>query len=325
MLLTTVSYLSLFGQNIINISGQQVQKELKSTISNDIITAGLYLPEKSKGFYRSTRFDWSGVIYKLEYNGHNYFGQWFENYDPKKHDAICGPVDEFGAVGYEDAKIDGTFLKIGVGMLKKHGNEPYNSFTYYDIENYGERLIHKTDNAIEFTHLLKDSSGYAYKYTKTISLTDGKPELKVSHCLKNIGARKIETTVYNHNFFMIDHQTTDPSITIRFPFELTGDGLGVGEFAELKGNKIKFLKSLKEKDRVLIRDLKGFDESVADHSFSIQNHQTGAGVRLKGDKPLEHLVFWSCGTTSCPEPYIKINIEPGEESSWVNEYEFYTF
>lgn len=124
---------------------------------------------------------------------------------------------------------------------------------------------------------------------------------------------------------MIDHQSIGPDITIHFPFELKGDGLGVGEFVQVKGNEIKFLKQLEKTDRVLIRDIKGFDKSIADHSFSVENHRTGAGVKLIGDKPLDNLVFWSCKTTSCPEPYIRIEIQPGEEFTWQNTYEFYTF
>src|SRR6266566_230847 len=47
-------------------------------ISNGEIRAKLYLPDAKNGFYRSTRFDWSGVIASLEYKGHNYYGPWFK-------------------------------------------------------------------------------------------------------------------------------------------------------------------------------------------------------------------------------------------------------
>ena len=64
-------------------------------ISNGQIRARIMLPDAERGYYRGTRFDWSGQIESLEYNGHNYFGQWFPKYDPKLHDAIMGPVEEF--------------------------------------------------------------------------------------------------------------------------------------------------------------------------------------------------------------------------------------
>src|SRR5689334_11954506 len=92
-------------------------------ISNGEVRARLYLPDPDIGYYRATRFDWSGVIASLDYKGHSYFGQWFEKYDPKIHDAIMGPVEEFTSeqpgFGYNEAKAGGSFLRIGVGAVKK--------------------------------------------------------------------------------------------------------------------------------------------------------------------------------------------------------------
>ena len=64
----------------------------QETISNGAIRATLHLPNPEKGYYRGTRFDWSGQISSLEYRGHNYFGKWFERYDAKLHDAITKTV-----------------------------------------------------------------------------------------------------------------------------------------------------------------------------------------------------------------------------------------
>ena len=49
----------------------------EATISNGQVTAKIYLPDPQRGFYRSTRFDWSGMIASLEYGGHQYYGPWF--------------------------------------------------------------------------------------------------------------------------------------------------------------------------------------------------------------------------------------------------------
>jgi hypothetical protein len=43
----------------------------EAAISNGPISARLYLPDAAKGYYRGTRFDWSGVIYSLKYQGHD--------------------------------------------------------------------------------------------------------------------------------------------------------------------------------------------------------------------------------------------------------------
>ena len=75
------------------------EKFPEAEISNSQIRAHFYLPDSNVGYYRATRFDWSGIITNLEYKGHNYYGQWFEKYSPAIHDAVMGPVEEFGPVG----------------------------------------------------------------------------------------------------------------------------------------------------------------------------------------------------------------------------------
>src|ERR1039457_4535966 len=104
----------------------------QAEISNGSIRAKLYLPDAQQGYYRATRFDWSGQIASLEFQGHNYFGQWFDRYDPKLHDSILGPVEEFLTngigLGYNDVKTGESFVKIGVGALcTSRKSEPSNS------------------------------------------------------------------------------------------------------------------------------------------------------------------------------------------------------
>ena len=73
---------------------------------------------------------------------------------------------------------------------------------------------------MDFTHKLTDSSGYAYIYYKKVSSTKARPELVLEHRLKNVGSKTIETNVYNHNFFVIDHQLSGPNFVIKFPFNI---------------------------------------------------------------------------------------------------------
>lgn len=292
-------------------------------ISNALVKAVLLLPDSATGYYQGTRFDWSGVVKSLEYKGHSYFDQWFKKYDPKLHDAITGPVEEFGAIGYEEAKPGEKFIKIGVGALRKTSDKPYSSFTLYEIANAGKWKIKAQNNQAVFTNELKDESGYAYLYRKTLLLAKGKPSLVLEHSLKNTGKLPIETTVYNHNFFLIDKELTGPNIKIKFPFDLEGTGRGLGTFAEIKGNQINYTRELKDKEDMYIGSLKGFQNDAKDYDFRIENERTGAGVRIMGDKPLEKLVFWACPTVSCPEPYIHIKVDPGQEFKWKVSYEFY--
>ena len=95
----------------------------KAEISNGLIHAELMLPDSQNGSYQGTRFDWSGIISSLQFDGHEYFGRWYEHHDPKIHDAITGPVEAFQTndkgLGYDEAKAGGTFVRIGIGTVRK--------------------------------------------------------------------------------------------------------------------------------------------------------------------------------------------------------------
>ncbi|TDE12333.1 hypothetical protein [Dyadobacter psychrotolerans] len=291
-------------------------------ISNGLIEADLYLPDAESGYYRGTRFDWAGVIPKLEFKGHNFFGQWFSKYDPKLHDAIMGPVEEFTAIGFEEAQVGAEFLKIGVGTLVRPDEKVYSFSKTYEIKNPGKWKIKKRKDRIEFTHEISDAAGYAYQYRKTVKLKKGKPELVLEHTIKNTGRKAIETNVYNHNFFMIDNEPTNQNIKTTFPFKVVAEGKNFGNIAVVDKESITYARTLEQGENVFSSGLQGFGKTKKDYNIFIDNQKSGAGVRITGDQPLEKIVFWACHTTSCPEPYIKLSVKPGEKISWIINYEF---
>ncbi len=295
----------------------------QAEISNSRIRATLYLPDAQSGYYRGTRFDWSGVISSLEWHGHNYFGQWFEKYDPKLHDAIAGPVEEFltnnAGLGYDEAKPGDRFVRIGVGAVRKPEEPAYRRFATYDIVDAGKWTVNKGSDWIELVHELRDTAGYAYVYRKKLRLA--RDTLVLEHRLRNTGRKTIATSVYNHNFFTLDGQATGPDFVVRFPFEPHA-AAALNGLAETRGKEIVFLREF-VRPQTMFSELTGFGTSARDYDIRVENRKTGAGVHVTGDRPLSKLLFWSAATTVCPEPYIDLTIEPGKESSWRIAYEFY--
>jgi len=299
----------------------------QADISNWVVKARLYLPDAQKGYYRATRFDWSGVIASLEYQGHNFFGQWFDKYDPKIHDAIMGPVEEFltpnrTGLGYDDVKPGENFVKIGVGAIRKPDEPRFRQFGTYDIADFGTWSISKHPDYVAFIQELTDTAGYAYVYRKTVRLTSGKPQLVLEHSLKNTGRKTIETNVYEHNFYMLDNQPAGPDYVVHFPFELSING-DLRGLAELRGKDFAYLKEL-EKGQTAAGDLLGFGGTAKDYDIRVENRKAGIGVRQVGDQPVTRMYFWSIRTTVCPEAYISMKIEPGKEFTWRIAYDFYT-
>lgn len=298
----------------------------EAKISNGTIQAKFYLPDAERGYYRGTRFDWSGSIISLQCQGHEYFGQWFEKYDPKIHDAITGPVEEFltngAGPGYDEAKVGGTFMRIGAGVVRKIEEKAYDRFKTYEIVDPGKWSIKKGKDWIEFTHVLKDPAGYAYLYTKKVRLVKNKPEMVLEHSLKNTGRRVIETEQYNHNFFMIDHQPTGPDSVVKFAFDAHAK-LDLKEAAKVEGRQLEYPRELKPGQSVFT-EFEGFGSTAKDNDFRIEHRKAGAGVRITGDQPIVKLIYWSIRTTLCPEPYIRMKVTPGQTYKWKIGYEFYT-
>jgi len=196
----------------------------ETELSNGEIRLKVYLPDANAGFYRGTRFDWSGMIGSLVYKGHEFYGPWFQRVDPAVRDfssegaeivaspctAAVGPAEEFVTdatqpLGYQDARPGGTFVKIGVGVLKKPDDSAYNRFRLYEIADGGKWKVGTSADSMEFTQELTDpSSGYGYVYRKTLRLTKGKPQMQILHSLRNTGRKPIDSNVYDHNFLRID-------------------------------------------------------------------------------------------------------------------------
>ncbi len=296
----------------------------EAEIKNGQLEAKLYLPDAEKGYYQGTRFDWAGVISSLTYQGHQYFGPWFEKHDPKIHDAITGPVEAFTPIGFDTAKPGENFLTIGVGILRKPDTSSYHFINTYEIVNTGQWKVKKKTDRVEFVHTLSGKDGYAYEYTKTVRLTKGKPEMVLEHSLKNTGEKPIETTVYNHNFFVIDGEPTGPNIVTKFPYQIQAEGSGFGEKIVAREQALIYEKTLQKGENVYTKGVQGFDNTAEDYDIRIENIKSGAAVHITADQPLLKMVYWACHTTACPEPYIEVKAAPGQTFTWNINYEFYT-
>lgn len=295
-------------------------------IKNRSLTARIYLPDAVNGYYRATRFDWSGQVFSLRTLHHEYFGQWFERYDPLLHDSIMGPVEEFrtgsSALGYDEAPVGGEFVRIGVGILRRPDAGPFQPFRTYEIVDPGVWRVRAGRSWVEFQHSIRPANGYAYVYRKVVRLVKQQPKMEIGHTLLNTGAKTIETAQYNHNFFVIDGLPAGPGVSVEFPFELETVRPFSAGFVRNSGRRIEIVEEIPE-GRSAIGEFRGFSSDARDYEIRVAHAPAGAGVRIRGSLPLERLVFWCTRRTFCPEPYVRLSVPPGRRVSWKLTYEFY--
>jgi len=298
-----------------------------ASISNGLVNATVYLPDAKDGYYRGTRFDWAGVVGCLSYKGHSYFGVWFPHYDPLLHDAISGPVEEFrsadgeSSLAYDQARPGDPFVKIGVGVLRKIDDKPYQFATAYPVIDTGKWTTHTSASGVSFQQTLKSPIGIAYVYRKTLKLDPHQPILVLEHELKNTGTEVIDTQVYDHDFYVLDDAPTGPDMAVRFPFApVAQQPLENGAFIE--GKQLLFHRTFETGESVFSA-LTGYSNAASDYDFIVENRSTGTGVEQTGDLPLSRINFWSIRTTICPEAYLHLKIAPGETARWTIRYRFY--
>jgi hypothetical protein len=145
----------------------------------------------------------------------------------------------------------------------------------------------------------------------------------MEHSLRNTGRKAIDTTVYNHNFLVLDKQPPGPGFVITVPFQIESDRPPNPELAEIRGNQIIYRKTLTGED-VVTTPVGGHSNNVSDHHIRIENRRIGAGLTITGNRPLLRMSLWSIRSNISMEPFIKIDVEPGGEFTWTNTYDYYT-
>jgi len=299
------------------------------TLGNGVLEA-VILPPGARAFYRGTRFDHSGVIASLRYGTQEYYGPWFDAIQPGVRDltfgpegvivgdtsGTMGPAEEYDPIGYDEAAPGGRFVHIGIGVLVRPDDKPFDRWGRYPIADAGQWRISSTADSVTMTHTL-GHNGYAYVYEKTVTLLPGQPRMTIAHRLRNTGTRPIATSMYNHNFLTINPGQADMVLTLPFP-----------AMAEKPPQRLAFSGNTVRWPQPLTGSQSGFvqlyDESKPPQPYDIkvENVKTGAGFHVMGDLPITRMILWSIRTVMSVEPYNRISVAPGAEQRWTYTYTF---
>ena len=168
------------------------------------------------------------------------------------------------------------------------------------------------------------SSGYGYIYHKKVSLVAGKPQMLIEHSLKNAGTRAIHTSVYDHNFLVLDKQPTDAGFTITLPFTIAANPPIEKDLAEIRKNQIVYLKTL-DRGGPRLHLHRGLRQQLRmTTKFASRTTKVKAGMSITADRPLDKMALWSIRSVIAVEPFIDISAEPGSQLTWQYHYEYYT-
>jgi hypothetical protein len=300
------------------------------TIANNTLEMMLFVPDSATSYYQASRFDWGSVVGQVTYKGNTYLQQW-HNYngrgpeaphDPLTPNTATGLAEEFmTGLGFDEAPVNGSFVKIGVGVLQKPDTAAYNFATAYKILDTGKRSMQQTATSLTFTHELQSEIGYAYELIRVYTLIDNK--LMVSHSLRNTGKKRIVTETYSHNFMQFNYEAYGPGYSLEF----------LNSTIDTKNHKWITPKRVKINDKSI--DIVGtfpdfvptfgmMDVHTGKGDFRLINRNNGMSVNMEVDRKVSSFVAWMWQKAFSAEPRITIDVKPGKTVKWNYIYTFNT-
>jgi hypothetical protein len=258
-----------------------------------------------------SRFDQSGIVRQVDFGGHTFFSVDLLN-------GLLGTAEEFSTTdppGFADAPFGGEFYKIGAGLFRK--NRPdYTFHQPWECIRLSEWSMSHGPDWAEFK-----TSENQWLYTKLLKVAEN--TMTVSRTLENRGSEPLCTDHYAHPFLRIDGAPAGPDIQVDFDAPLIlneprSRALGLAEF---DGRTFSLSSALSEEQSVMLyfQPLEKMPQRV-----EVKNRQTGAAVSIETSLPVSEWRLFATRFCICPEPFVQLNIPPGESTAWQTCYRFST-
>jgi hypothetical protein len=289
-------------------------------IKNDSLELEIQEPGER---YKGSRFDWTGQITQIRYQGKHTFCT-EETTDPGLlHMLGRGLYNEFGIdkpIGYDDCAVGDQFPKIGIGLLTKDNADAYNFFKSYSIDPF-TFTINSGRGQISYICDASEYRGYAFHLKKTIALAD--KAFSITYQFENRGSRTIHTNEYVHNFLAVNRRAINHLYRLRLPFEIDpaqfGEAVNPDNVVQFEKNMITW-KSQPEKQFFFSNIHIGQSKNIF---WMLEHSMEKVGITERAGFPIRRMNLWGSGHVVSPEIFYELKAAPGETKSWIRTYEVY--
>lgn len=276
-----------------------------------------------------TRFARAGVVDHCRGGGRSWFGAWRPaGFTGGAHDDVTGTAGEFGMgyagtplpPGFAECRPGDTFVKIGIGVLRRLDAAPYSFRGEYQIVAEPDWELAGGSRWLELRQELRHPH-FGYRYTYRLELPPAGLGFVTAHALTNLGCRPLHQTHYSHNFFTFDDLPAGPDWEARFAFAPRLRADKFQRFA-VQGQCLGF-SALLPADGAGFAELEGFGNAAGDNQVTLRHRAAGVGYRLVGDRPVVAFNFFATRRSLCPEPFVELRAAPGETCTWQHRYELF--
>lgn len=284
-------------------------------LANENLQLYLDLPDEN---YRSSRFDHTGKITLVKYKNIAISTSERSSADAD-HIYGKGFYNEFGinqALGFTEAKMGDWFHKIGVGLLRKDG-EQYLFNHNYEVQPAQFTFSTETDQA-NLSCIGPLTNGYAYVLKKSIRLMeDG---FSLHYYLENTGVEDIITSEYTHNFIGIGEDQLGPNYSLKFPARINSSAfeevVNPDNKVIIGKNAVKF--SGEHRQPFFVSHVFG-NKSVTSY-WQIINHQCKIAISETGSFKTSKVNLWGWQHVISPELFMHLSLKPSQSAAWTRTY-----
>lgn len=233
---------------------------------------------------------------------------------------LCGLIDEFGISnegnpGYNAARPGEAFLKIGLGLLIKKDDSPYDLINNYQVEQAFASEFEKTSESSCIARQTGGWRNWRYELTKTYQVDAARAEIHIFYQIRNTGNEPLKIEQYNHNFFRWPADHRDTRMKFDFPLKLI---TSKPDWMVADDRTVRVIRQIDEP--VYVEQNRAVDSGSHEAVF------TGGDRRIimRGDFRPGRLAIYGDAAVICPEIVYKMEIAPGQQQLWRRDYTFTT-
>lgn len=266
--------------------------------------------------YKRSRFDWTGIVEQVSMGDIQFLGT--EAGGSYSGTEGIGLSTEFGIetpLSYWKTLPGKTFLKIGIGRLKRKSLKAYSFFDDYEVEPF-DTEVKQQDNRVDFIQKNCRCGSYSYDYIKSVTIE--KNSLLISCYLRNTGKSTIKTEEYCHNFF----RPGDSDITDQFEVSTNYPLKSRKTVGDIQVEEKRITIGSTPENAIYTKSL--LKNKPTDFSWKITDKSSGISIRGEELFPVGKFALWGMKHVISPESFYSFKLRTGEEQSWTRKYTFET-
>ncbi|MBN2657866.1 MAG: hypothetical protein JXR86_12455 [Spirochaetales bacterium] len=265
--------------------------------------------------YKRSRFDWTGIVDQITLSGVPFLGTESDGaYRGTEGIGLSSEFDIVSPPGYGKTLPGQSFMKIGIGCLRRESSEDYDFMKDYQLTPF-ETEIKTGPDKVTFSQLGCTNRSFSYDLIKEIIAGDR--EVIIRFHLINRGRATIKSEEYCHNFFRPGNRDISGSMSFScsHPFSVA-EQIGDLDFTEPK--RVSFRKKPESVFYMSGNVLK----KTENFSWAIEDREKNISVKGFEDFPVSRIALWGMSHVISPETFNEIVLESGEDLKWSRRYLF---